>query len=121
MRLKAMLVAISMLFATTPALAGTIVCAGTVELLAFHANDILLVQLSSMNTPVQYCRLNQDWNEAPGYTTTPTACKALLAMFTSAKAMGAVLNSVYFDGPSVPSTCSGWAGWSSANIRYFNY
>lgn len=121
MRSRAILILISALIATTPAKAATVVCSGTVDFLAFHANDVLLIQLSSMNTAVQYCSLNQDWTVAPGYTTTPATCKALLATFTTAKAMGSVLSSVYFDGPNVPSVCNGWASWTSANIRYFHY
>jgi hypothetical protein len=34
----------------TPALAATVVCAGNVALLGYHANGHVMLQLSSMNT-----------------------------------------------------------------------
>jgi hypothetical protein len=107
------------LFAAHGVSAGTLVCSGTVTTISYHAHDILLIRLSSMNEPVQFCSVNQDWSIAPGYTTTPAMCKVLLGMFMTAKTTGESINSLYFESPNAPATCSGWSPWTSANLRYF--
>ena len=99
----------------------TVVCSGTVDVLAYHANNNLMVKLSSMNTPVFFCNPDSNWTVAPGYTTGPQTCKALYATFLTAKVTGTSLSAVYFDGDSVPATCNAWGPWVSANIRYFQY
>lgn len=114
------LLSIVALLTTGSVSAGTLVCSGTVISLAYHAQDVLLIRLSSMNEPVQFCSINQDWSIAPGYTTTPAVCKTFLAMFMAAKASGESISSVYFESPSAPATCSGWVPWTSANLRFFS-
>jgi hypothetical protein len=81
-----------------------------------------MLQLSSMNAPVFFCTPEAEFTvTGTGYKTGPQTCKALLAIFLSAKATGATINNVYFDGDAVPATCDGWSNWQSANIRYFDF
>jgi hypothetical protein len=101
--------------------AGTVVCSGTVAGISIHGPDIM-IRLSSMNQAVTFCRLDSTFTVAGGiYPTSPEMCKALVAMFIAARESGRTIESVYFDGDSVPATCNGWANWSNANIRYFIY
>jgi hypothetical protein len=102
--------------------AGSVTCSGTVEGISFHANNTFMVRLSSMNTAVFFCSPDSTFS-VPGtsYTTGPETCKALVAMFIAARESGRTITAVYFDGDAVPATCDGWSGWSSANIRHFNY
>jgi len=100
--------------ATTPAFAGTVVCAGTVTELTYTMeggsfDPIVLLRLSSMNTPVKVCSLSQNWTIGV-FTTTPTACKALYGAMLAARLSGNAVNDVYFDfSGSSPSTCTGWS------------
>jgi len=102
--------------------AGTVVCSGTVVVLAYHANNNLMVRLSSMNAPVFFCNPDSNWTvTGTGYTTGPQTCKALYAIFLAAKLTGASFSAVYFDGDSVPAACNAWGPWLSANIRYLEH
>lgn len=101
--------------------AATIVCSGTVTAISMHANNSLMIQLSSMNAPVFFCNPEENWSTVAGYSTGPSMCKALFAMFLTAKATGTPVNNVYFDMNSAPSSCSTFTSWSSANIRHFLY
>ncbi|RYV04163.1 hypothetical protein SOPP22_01315 [Shewanella sp. OPT22] len=105
------------------AYSGTLVCENTkVKKIAYHANNKLMVQLENMNTPVFFCNPEVEWS-VPGaaYKMGPETCKAVFAMFLSAKATGATISRVHFDGEQVPLTCDGWNSWNSAVIRYVNY
>lgn len=103
--------------------AATIACAGTVEAVSYHASNtsgVVMVKLSSMNTPVAFCDPEAPWS-APGsgYSVSPAACRALYATFLTAKTSGQSFAVVYFDGDHVPSACSSWPSWPSANVRYY--
>jgi hypothetical protein len=106
----------------TPCFGASVTCSGTVTRIALHANNTFMLQLSSMNAPVFFCTPEAEFT-VPGtsYKTGPQTCKALLAIFLSAKATGAQINNLYFDGDAVPATCNGWASWQSANVRYFDF
>ena len=100
--------------------AATVVCSGQVTQIAWHANTGVLLQLDSMNTSVVICDPSATWT-VTGTTLVTTAdqCKMLLSMFLAAKLAGRPLVSVYFDGDSVPTSCTTWTNWSRANLRYF--
>ena len=116
----ARLAATSMLLASPGVLAGTVVCSGTVETIAYHANNSFMVRLSSMNTPVYFCNPETTWNLA-GYSTGPQTCKMLYAMFLAARESGRAFSVVYFDSDDAPTACNTWATWKSASIRFFEY
>lgn len=100
--------------------AGTVICSGTVIKLAFHANDKLMLQLDSMNTPVFICQTNAVWSVAgTSYTTSPETCALLHSQFLTAKVTGIQVANMYFDGDAVPTACNAWTSWSSANIRHY--
>lgn len=108
-------------FATLNAHAGTVVCSGTVETIAYHSNNQFMVRLSSMNTPVYFCSSESTWNVVAGFSTGTQTCKMFFAMFLAAKESGRTVNSVYFDSDDAPATCNTWATWKYANIRFFEY
>jgi len=120
-KMKMLVVLVSALLCCAPAFSGTVVCSGTVVRIAQHANNNLMIQLSSMNAAVFICNMETTWS-VPGtsYTTGPNQCKALLAMFLEAKATDTTINSLYFDGDGVPTTCNGWSNWVNALVRYFD-
>jgi len=105
------------------ALAGNVVCSGTVDVLAYHQPGRLMIKLSSMNTAVFICSTDADWTVAGSLagTTTPSACKALYATFLSAKLTRAPINNMYFDGDDVPASCNSFSPWMGANVRYYDY
>lgn len=109
-------------FSSVDSHAGTIQCNGTVEKIGMHASDKLMLKLSSMNQAVFICKPNSEWSvSGTEYTTSPETCNALLSMLMHAKATGAQMGDVWFDGDDVPATCSSWESWKSANIRHFLY
>lgn len=106
--------------------AGTVVCGGTVQSVAYHTTASekgqLMIKLSGMNTPVFICSPDVTW--AVGgttFTTTAASCKAMYASFLAAKASGTPISTIYFDGDQVPAACNAWAAWSVANVRYFEF
>jgi len=111
------------LLASTNIYAGTLVCTGTVDSVAYHGNDKLMIKLSSMNTPVFFCNPNQAWT-APGATgrvMNGETCKVVFSMFLTAKATGESISRVHFDGDNVPTSCNGFSSWTDVFIRYVNY
>ena len=102
--------------------AATLTCNGTVEKIGLHANNRLMLKLSSMNTAVFICSPNSEWT-VPGtsYKTSAETCKTMLSMLMHAKSTNADMGNVWFDGTDVPSSCKGWKNWKSANIRFFLY
>lgn len=101
-------------------MAGTVVCEGTVDTLAYHANNKLMIKLSSMNRPVFFCSPDSEWTVAgTDYKTGPQSCQTLYSTFLAAQMAGKTLKNVYFDGDQVPASCNEWASWANANIRYF--
>jgi hypothetical protein len=110
---------------STPAFAGTLTCAGTVEKVAYHSDvgpGRLMLKLSSMNTPVFICSPDAEWVvSGTPYKTPPATCKAMYATFLAARMSGAVINYVHFDGDAVPPSCDAWGNWQYANVRYFAY
>lgn len=97
-----------------------LVCSGTVDILAYHANNKLMIKLSNMNTAVFFCSPDSEWVvSGTPYKTGPQTCQTMYSTFLAAKLAGKTLSSVYFDGDQVPSSCSSWGSWSVANIRHF--
>jgi hypothetical protein len=113
----------SVLIFSMNATAGSLVCEGTVDTVAYHGNDKLMVKLSSMNKPVFFCNPNQAWSVPgePGRVMNPETCKAVFSMFLSARATREKISRVHFDGDNVPTSCSGFASWQNVFIRYVNY
>ncbi len=107
---------------SSPLYAGTVICSGKVEQLAYHADNSFMIKLDSMNVPVFFCSPEIEWAVVgTEYKTGPETCKLLYASFLSAKSSGAILKTIYFDGGDVPERCDGWGDWKRANIRYFNF
>jgi len=108
--------------AASTSYAGTVVCAGTVDVLSYHANGSFMVQLSSMNTPVFFCSADAEWLVAgTTFKTGPEACKMIYSTLLAAKSTGKAIANVYFDGDQVPGSCNTWGDWKAANIRHFLY
>lgn len=111
----------SLLFSTN-LFAGTVICSGTVDSVAYHANDKLMVKLSSMNYPVFFCNPSAQWTVAgSSYVMSAETCKTIFSMFLTAKASKQTISSVYFDGDSAPASCSTFAPWSSVFVRFVQY
>ena len=105
-----------------PVFSAQLVCSGTVEVIAYHANNRLMIQLSSMNVPVFFCNPDAEWVVAgTSYTTGPDTCKTLYSAFLTTKTTKATISSMYFDGDQVPASCNTWATWQNANIRFFSF
>jgi hypothetical protein len=117
------LIATGLLSATTlNASAAELVCSGTVEEISYHANDQMMIRLSSMNAFVFVCNTEITWSVAgTGYVTGPKTCAAMYSTFLAAKLSGKPINSMYFDGADVPTTCNGWGSWKNANIRHYRF
>jgi hypothetical protein len=103
--------------------AATIVCAGTVETLSFHATStggLLMIRLSSMNLPVYFCDPDNPF-AAPGsgYSVSAATCKALYATFLAAKVSGQPIANMYFDGDAAPASCNAWGSWQYMNVRHY--
>lgn len=104
------------------AFSGTLTCTGTVDKIGLHASDNLMLKLSSMNKAVFICNPSATWQvSGTNYSTSPDTCKAIMSMLMHAKATGADMGSVWFDGDDVPLSCNSWESWRSANIRHFLY
>lgn len=112
----------SLLFSTN-LYAGTLACDGTVETVAYHSNDKLMVKLSSMNTPVFFCNPSAQWTApgAAGRVMSAETCKTVFSMFLTAKASNQHITKVHFDGDNVPSSCSMFVSYSEVFVRYVNY
>jgi len=115
---RVVLTALLATFGASQAFAATVVCAGTVSQLMYE-NSYVMLRLSSMNTPALICHVDANFEVAPGYVTSPAACKTMYASFLSARLSGATLSNVYFDGPSVPASCATWAPWTYAHVRHY--
>ena len=117
------LIAISLLSVVTSNVsAAELVCSGTVEEVSYHANDQMMVRLSSMNNAVFVCNTEIPWSvTGTGYVTGPKTCAALYSTFLAAKLSGKPITSMYFDGADVPATCNGWGAWMKANIRHYRF
>ena len=103
--------------------AGSLICSGTVDSVAYHGNDKLMVKLSSMNQPVFICNPNTTWtvSGAEGRIMSSETCKAIFSMFLSARATKENISRVHFDGDDVPSSCSAFASWKSVFVRMVSY
>jgi len=120
--MKKILLSCALLYSIN-ASAGSLVCSGTVDTIAYHGNDKLMVKLSSMNHPVFFCNPNQEWSVAgaSGRVMGAETCKAVFSMFLSARATQEPIARVHFDGDNVPTSCSNFASWQDVYIRYVNY
>lgn len=114
---------LSLIIFSGNSVSGTLICSGTVKSVAYHSNNMLMVQLSSMNVPVFYCSTNSDWviAGASGKTMSPESCQVLFSLFLTAKATQAPIERIHFDGDDVPDTCSSFQVWKKAFIRYVNF
>jgi hypothetical protein len=103
--------------------AGSLVCSGTVDTVAYHGNDKLMVKLSSMNTPVFFCNPNEAWSVLgePARVMNPETCKSVFSMFLSARATREKISKVTFDGDNVPTSCSGFSTYQNIFIRFVIY
>ncbi|HEY0924135.1 hypothetical protein [Rheinheimera pacifica] len=114
------IVALALLALSGNTFAGSIVCEGTVETLAYHADNQLMIKLSSMNVPVFFCSPDSEWVVGgTSYKTGPQTCQTLYSTFLAAQIAGKQLNRVWFDGDAVPASCNSWVEWTIANIRHF--
>jgi len=117
---KSILVLISAIIFSLNANGSEITCSGKVAALGYHANNQFMIQLDSMNAPVFFCNPDSQFTvSGTSYITGPETCKTMYSTFLAAQMSGKVITSLYFDGDQVPSSCNGWAAWSSANIRHF--
>lgn len=117
-----LLMSLFLLFPTTVT-AGSLICSGKVDQVAYHGNNRLMVKLSSMNTPVFFCNPGSDWKVAgePNRVMSPDTCKAVFSIFLSARSTEETINRVHFDGDNVPESCSSFKSWQEVFIRYVNY
>lgn len=101
----------------------TVICNGTVDMLAYHQPGRLMLRLSSMNHPVFICSAESEWVVAGSVSgnTSPSTCKALYATFLAARVTGASLTGLYLDGDQVPAACDSFAPWTNVNVRYYQY
>ena len=104
-------------------LAGSLVCSGTVEDIAYHSNNKLMVRLSSMNYGVFICDLSTDWviTGAEGRITAPETCQSILSMLLTARSTNQQINRLHLDGDTVPETCGEFTPWSSVFLRYLHF
>ena len=111
------------LFACSNVFAGSLICSGTVDSVAYHGNDKLMVKLSSMNTNVFFCNPNAEWRVAgaEGRVMNSETCKSVFSMFLAARASKEFISVVHFDGDNVPSTCTGFENFKDVFIRFVNY
>lgn len=90
-------------------------CNGTISTLGVHGTDRVILKLSSMNTHVQICHLNNTIGTM--YPITPEQCKVaystLLTAFSMKKSIG-----VYFDNVETGTSCSTFASWEVATARW---
>jgi hypothetical protein len=116
------MISASMNAAAADAQAGSVNCSGQNPQVIWHSTDGFMLRLDSMNVPVFFCDPGINWS-VPGttYNTTAEQCKGLISAFLARKLAGRSLSSAYFDGDSVPTSCSGWASSQKANIRYFEW
>lgn len=111
---------LAVLISSATSYANTVVCEGEIDELAYHGTDRFMLKLSSMNRAVFFCSPDSTWVvSGSGYRTGPNSCQTMYSTFLAAKLAGKRLESVYFDGDQVPSSCNSWGEWSMANIRYF--
>lgn len=116
---KAVVLAVSM-FSTSLTQAATLTCAGKIKQVNYHSPDSFMLQLDSMDAPVFFCKPNATWTvTGTTYSTTAESCRTLIGIFLTAKAQDKALAVIYFDGDEVPTSCSAWGSWKSANVRYF--
>jgi len=122
--LTSLALSVALVAAATPnARAGTLVCGGTVEQVAYHVPGRVMLRLSGMNTFVFICSTDSEW-VVPGSqfgNTTVSACKAIYATFLAARATGATINGLYLDGDQVPASCASFAPWVNVSVRHFAY
>ncbi|WP_072680854.1 hypothetical protein [Arcobacter sp. LA11] len=122
MNIKKIIVVSIVFFHSLVAVAGTVVCSGKVEVLAYHANDKLMIKLDSMNHNVFFCSPDSKWSVlGTSHTTSPNTCKTMYSTFLAAKISGKTIKDMYFDGDDVPSSCNKWEAWKKANIRYYSF
>jgi hypothetical protein len=105
-----------------PVVAAELVCSGQIVQLNYHSPDAFMIRLSSMNNEVFFCRPNATFSvSGTSYTTSAESCRAMVALFMAGKLAEKSIATMYFDGDQVPSSCSSWPAWGSANIRFFRW
>jgi hypothetical protein len=117
---KKSVVLLALVLAQT-AQAGSLNCTGTIAQLAYHQPDTLYIRLTSMNTVVSICSVDVVW-VIPGSlagNTSVSACKTMYAALLAAKVADRSVNVFLMDGDAVPASCTGFAAWTSVNVRYW--
>ncbi len=114
------LISLALVMICTHSMAGSLGCEGTVEAVAYHGNDKLMVQLSSMNAPVFFCNPNQQWSVpgAEGRVMSGETCKTVFSMLLTARTTQQYVQRIHFDGDSVPASCGEFANQAEVFIRY---
>ena len=101
--------------------AGTVVCSGKVDKVAYHGNNKLMVKLDSMNKPVFFCNPEAEWTvSGTSYKTGPETCKVMYSTFLAALMSDKTIHALYFDGDDVPATCAEWGDWKNASLRHYS-
>lgn len=119
---KILVVTFISLFSISSAFAGTLQCPGKVAQIGMHANDKIMLRLTSMNTPVFICSMSERWEvSGASYKTTVEMCKAIFSMFLTAKTTGAEMGDVWMDGDDVGDSCTSFKSWGKVNIRHFMF
>ena len=92
-----------------------IVCSGTITTVGVHGTDRVMLQLAGMNTIVQICNLGATVGTT--YPNVAEQCKAQYATLLTAYALGKSM-SVYFDDVVTGTSCTNFAPWELAVIRW---
>jgi hypothetical protein len=92
-----------------------IVCSGTIVDVGVHGTDRVMLQLSGMNTIVNICNLGVTVGTT--YPNPPEQCKADYGTLLTAYALGKTI-SVYFDNVVNGTSCTTFASWELAVVRW---
>jgi len=93
-----------------------IVCSGTIEEVGLHSQNAVLLRLSSMNTRVKICDLGSKVGST--HPIPAEQCKAIYSTLLSAYSMGKTISSAYFDNVESGTSCSNFAPWELATLRW---
>ncbi len=123
MKFRGLIVGLLFTLAASSASAGTIVCTGKVLEIGYHQPGLVMLRIEGMNTAVYVCNLAASWAAAGSLAAAapPESCRAMLSAMMAAKASGAVMQAVYFDGDAVPSSCGSFVAQSQVNVRHWLY
>jgi hypothetical protein len=117
------LAAVALTAITSFAHSASLYCNGaTVAQLSIHQPGVVYLRLSSMNTVVGICSLDNNWAPAGSLAgvTSAAACKAMYAALIVAKQNNAPIPQMLFDGDQVPASCNAFVAWQGVNVRYYD-